>query len=107
MLAQVFGLWAYEDYLKTFVPAQFLAQGYNTSFPMEYGSSIVKANAFVFLEPSFLSQFLALALVVGVIVRVRSWQLLVLALGMASTLSGTGILLLVVGWASSSCARRG
>jgi len=97
MLAQVFGLWAYEDYLKTFVPAQFLAQGYNTSFPMEYGSSIVKANAFVFLEPSFLSQFLALALVVGVIVRVRSWQLLVLALGMASTLSGTGILLLVVG----------
>jgi hypothetical protein len=99
MLAQVAGLWAYEDYLKTFVPPDFLAQGYNTSFPIAYNSPIVKANAFVFLEPSFLCQYLALALVVGVIVRARSWQLLVLALGMVSTLSGTGILLLVVGMA--------
>jgi hypothetical protein len=97
MLAQVSGLWAYEDYLGTFVPPELLAQGYNTSFPIAYNSPIVKANAFVFLEPSFLCQYLALALVVGVIVRARSWQLLLLALGMASTLSGTGILLLVVG----------
>jgi hypothetical protein len=97
MLTQLLGLWTYEDYLKTFVPPAFLAQDYNTSFPMAYNSPVYKANAFVFLEPSFLCQYLALALVVGIIIRARAWQLLVLALGMASTLSGTGILLLVVG----------
>jgi hypothetical protein len=97
MLTQVFGLWAYEDYLDTFVPPDFLAQDYNTSFPIAWNSPIVKANAFVFLEPSFLCQYLALALIVGIIIRARAWQLLVLGLGMASTLSGTGILLVVVG----------
>jgi hypothetical protein len=97
MALQLAGVWAYEDYLDTYVPPDFLAQGYNTSFPIAYESPIYKSNAFVFLEPSFICQYLSLGLIVGIIVRARAWQLLVLALGMASTLSGTGILLLVVG----------
>jgi hypothetical protein len=97
MLTQIAGVWAYEDYLDTFVPPDFLVQGYNTSFPIAYQSPIVKANAFLFLEPSFLCQYLGLALIVGIIIRARAWQLLVLGLGMASTLSGTGILLVIVG----------
>jgi hypothetical protein len=99
MVTQFTGLWAYEDYLETFVPPDFLMPGYNTSFHMQYNSPINKANAFFFLEPSFLCQYCSLALIIGVLIRARAWQLLILALGMASTLSGTGILLLVVGTA--------
>jgi hypothetical protein len=97
MTTQLTGLWAYEDYVQTLVPPDWLAQGYNTSFPMTYNSPIYKANAFLFLEPSFLCQFLSLAILVGLLIKAPAWQLLLLGLGMACTLSGTGILLLVAG----------
>jgi hypothetical protein len=97
MTTQLAGVWAYEDYIDTFVPPDWLAQGYNTSFPMTYNSPIYKANAFLFLEPSFLCQFLALGILVGLLIKAPAWQLLLLGLGMACTLSGTGILLLIAG----------
>ena len=99
MLVQLAGVWSYTDYLGRLVPAGFLAQNFNTSIPIKYASPIYKANAFVFLEPSFLCQFLALAVIVAILIRAPAWQPLLLVLGMASTLSGTGILLLVVGGA--------
>lgn len=97
MAGQLTGVWAYQDYAGGFVPPQWLAQGYNTSFPMTWNSPIYKANAFLFLEPSFLCQFLALGVLVALLIRAPAWQPLLMGLGMACTLSGTGILLLVVG----------
>jgi hypothetical protein len=95
MVAQVLLGWKYEDFLMKWLPPDFLAQGYNTSYQLAWNNPVVKANAFFFLEPSFLCQFCALALIVSLLLRAPAWQPLVLGLGMAATLSGTGILLLV------------
>ena len=97
MLAQLLGGWVYTDYLQKWLGVDFVAQGYNTTNQISYTNTIVKANAFVFLEPSFLCQFLALALIVSLLIKAPAWQPLLLGLGMAATLSGTGILLLAAG----------
>lgn len=97
MLAQLLTGWVYTDYLARWLGNGWVAQGYNTTNQISYTNTIIKANAFVFLEPSFLSQFLALALIVSLLIKAPAWQPLMLGLGMAATLSGTGILLLAAG----------
>jgi hypothetical protein len=97
MLAQLLLGWKYEDFLMKWLSPGFLAQDYNTSYPVAYNNPVVKANAFLFLEPSFLCQFCALALIISLLLRAPAWQPLVLGLGMAATLAGTGILLLGLG----------
>jgi hypothetical protein len=96
-IGQLAGVWQYEDVLLRFVPSQLVVPNYNPSIPLEYGAEIYKANAFVMLEPSFLSQYCALAVLVGLVTRIRSWQLVVLIAGLASAVSGTGIVLLISG----------
>lgn len=97
MLAQVAGVWSYTDVLGRALPAAFLIEGYNTNIPIQWGASIHKSNAFVFLEPSFFSQYCGLALVIGLVLGVRVWQLVVLGLGLVVAVSGTGFFLLAVG----------
>lgn len=97
MLAQVSGVWPYTDYLAGWLQPEWLLNSYNTSNPIGYLSPIYKANAFVFLEPSFLSQFCALALLLALMLRRPAWQLMLLGAGVAASLSGTGILLLGFG----------
>ena len=97
MVAQVVLHWTYTDYLAKWVNADFLTVGFNTYNQISYTNPVAKANDFVFLEPSFLCQFCALALIISLLIRAPAWQPLILGLGMAATLSGTGILLLVVG----------
>lgn len=99
MAAQYSGAWSYQDYLGQAVPPELLVPGYNTNAPTGYLSPIFRGNAFVFLEPSFLSQFCALALLLALVRRAPAWQLGVLAGGLASAVSGTGFLLLAVGLA--------
>jgi hypothetical protein len=97
MAGQYTGAWRYKDYIGSWVPPTFLLQDYNTSAPTAYLSSIYRGNAFVFLEPSFLSQYCALAILIALVRRAPAWQLLVLAAGLASAVSGTGFLLLAAG----------
>lgn len=97
MVAQLLLGWPYTDYLQRWLGPTWLDLTFNTENPLSYNNPLVKANAFVFLEPSFLCQFCALALIVALLVRAPAWQQLLLGLGMAATLSGTGILLLVLG----------
>lgn len=97
LVSQLLGVWQYRDYLADYVPAEYLMANYNTAIPLVYGSSTYKSYAIVLLEPSFLSQLAALAIIIGLVLRVRAWQLVVLVAGMASAVSGTGILLLLCG----------
>lgn len=97
--SQFLGFWSYVEPLALVVPPQFLDQSYNVSNPIFYDSPVHRSQAFVFLEPSFLSQFCALAAVLGLVLRVRSWQVVVLVVGIASSVSGTGVVLLLVGLA--------
>jgi hypothetical protein len=79
------------------LPKAFVLQGYHTSYPVAYGSNIFKANGMVFLEPSFFSQFLALALVVHIHLRRRGAGAYLLMAGIVASVSGTGIILAIAG----------
>jgi hypothetical protein len=70
--------------------------GFNTSYPVQYGSSLYKSNGFVALEPSFASQFLAFGLVVSILRGSRWWRQLLYVLAVLTTVSGTGVLLLAI-----------
>jgi hypothetical protein len=94
---QLAGAWQYEDYLADILPPGLLIAGYNTSIPVMFGSSMYKSNGFVLLEPSFLSQYCALAVIVGLMLGIRAWQVLLLLSGLVSAVSGTGLVLLAVG----------
>lgn len=95
--SQLAGLWQWQDYLKKVLPPGYTIPGYNFSNYLYYGSGLNKSTAFVMLEPSFLSQLCALAILIGMMLHIRAWQLLLLAGGMASSVSGTGIVLLAAG----------
>jgi hypothetical protein len=95
--AQVAG-WTYRDLLDV-VPSRLLLQTYNTTYPVHYGSPIMKANAIVFLEPSFFSQFLAVALIVQLLLGGRRWRLPLYAAALLTTVSGTGLVLAGAGLA--------
>lgn len=96
LLTQLAGVWTFHDYLADVLPTSWLDSSFNFTNPLEYGSTSVKGNAFVMLEPSFLSQFCALGVGVALVLRARLWLVLLLLLGLASAVSGTGILLLGV-----------
>ncbi|GAA4674662.1 hypothetical protein GCM10025780_18940 [Frondihabitans cladoniiphilus] len=85
------------DWFTRLVPAQFLVQGYSPNAPVHYGQSLLRSNAFVFLEPSFLSLSLGMAVLVAVRTG-RGWfQLTILLAGMVPTLAGNGIAVLIPG----------
>jgi hypothetical protein len=95
--AQLAGVWHYTDLLASVVPGEFLIPGYSTSYPIQYGSEIYKSNAFVLLEPSFCSQFLAVAVIAQLLLGEQRRRILLYCLAMVTTVSGTGIVLLAVG----------
>ncbi len=86
--------WKYSDLLASVVPRSFLLHNFNTSYPVQYGASLYKANGFICLEPSYCSQYLALGLV-AYIVRGAHWRkVLLYIVATLATVSGTGLLLL-------------
>jgi hypothetical protein len=96
MLLQLAG-WSYQDVLLTRLPEDLFLEGFNTSYPVQYGSDVIKSNAFVFLEPSFLSQFIALAFVIELVLDTRLWRLALYLGALLTTVSGTGVVLLAFG----------
>jgi hypothetical protein len=94
-LTQLAHVWRYEDYVGEWVPPDLLVPGFNTSYPVTYGSPVFKANGLLLVEPSMLSQFCALGVVIALVLRARAWKVLVLVAGLASAVSGTGVVLLV------------
>lgn len=103
--AQIAG-WQYRDPLAT-LPSSLLLQTYNTFYPIAYGSSIIKTNAVVFLEPSFCSQYLALAIIVQLLLGRNRWRLVLYAAALLTTVSGTGVLLLGLGLCMLAIRRGG
>ena len=79
-----------------FIPAEYLIGGYNTVIPITYGSAIFKSNGFFFLEPSFFSQYLAIAIVLEVLFFQSATRMLVYSTASVVTYSGTGFILLIL-----------
>lgn len=76
--------------------AGLLIEGFNYQIPLRYQSPILKSNGVFFLEPSFYSQFLAVAIVAELVTRCRARALAVYAIAYATTYSGTGAMILAV-----------
>ena len=69
--------------------------GYNI-IDTTIGHHIIRANGVLFLEPSFFSQFMALALIIELVYFRRKVYLIILMLGILCSLSGTGILMILI-----------
>jgi hypothetical protein len=76
------------------LPPSFLQQGYLTTYPISFDSSIMKVNGWFYLEPSFFSQFLALSIIIEFVYFKRISRTPLLLVTLILTFSGTGILLL-------------
>jgi len=100
-------VWNYQDFILAFVPESLLFTGYNTSYPIEYGNPIIKANGFVFLEPSVYGQFLAVALLSALVRRAHWFRALLTGVALVCTISGTGLLFVAFGIAVLAVRRGG
>ena len=90
MLTQLAGI-SYQDWVAEIVPAPFLVDNYVISYPIAWGSELYKSNAWIALEPSFLSFMLGVCLVAAVVVRLRWWNVTVIFAGLLCTTAGSGL----------------
>lgn len=78
-----------------FVPdSLLLEEAYNVVIPVWYGATIYKANGIFLLEPSFLSQFAAVALVIEFLYFGSAARMGLFVLALIVAFSGTGLLIL-------------
>ena len=84
--------WAF--FMDTMFPKDFYKKGFNGLNEISYGSTIIKSNGVFFLEPSMLSQFMALAIIIELLYFNNLKRLAVYILTIAVTFSGTGIIML-------------
>jgi hypothetical protein len=78
------------------VPDAFVVQGFNGQGTIHYGSTLYRANGVFMLEPSFLTQFLAVAIVAEAALSKRLLRLTLYAVGILVAHAGTGIMILLV-----------
>lgn len=89
------------------VPNSIKLSGFNTYYPLSYGSKLIKSNGWIYLEPSFFSQFMALGIIIVLNDSNRQFDkktiafLILFILGLIFSFSGTGILLLIVAFIPS------
>ena len=95
ILLQLVGV-GYRDLLAQYVPSSLLVQNFVITYPIAWGSPIYKANAWLALEPSFLSFMLGVALVAALISRRHPMLVLWIGLGLLCTTAGSGIAVVVV-----------
>jgi hypothetical protein len=105
VLVQLLGF-GYRDFLGEYVPAQFLVQGYNSSYPIAYESPFYKSNAWLALEPSFLSFMLGVCIVSAILVKAHPVKLLVLVAGLLATTAGSGFAVVGVAVVAMVASRR-
>jgi hypothetical protein len=83
----------YVDWVAEFVPQNLLVQDFNVTYPIAWGSTIYKSNAWLALEPSFLSFMLGACLLAALITRMSAFKAMLLLAGLLSTLAGSGLAL--------------
>ncbi|HEY0940192.1 MAG TPA: hypothetical protein VGE08_08860 [Steroidobacter sp.] len=78
------------------IPQDFVVQGFNAQGTINYHSTQLRATGVFMLEPSFLTQFLAVAIVAESVTNRRLWPLGLYAIGILVAHAGTGILILLI-----------
>lgn len=88
--------WQYWPNLDQILPKNLLIPFFNYVQPIVWGMNYMKPNGVFFLEVSFLSQFIALALGIEVVLFKRWWRVATLTGAVFITFAGTGLLLLLL-----------
>ncbi|GFE88536.1 hypothetical protein [Steroidobacter agaridevorans] len=78
------------------LPPDFIVQGFNAQGTVSYYSTQVRATGMFMLEPSFLTQFLAVAIVAESVTTRRLWPLGLYVAGILVAHAGTGIAILLI-----------
>jgi hypothetical protein len=96
MGSQLAGL-GYRDWFATLVPDSLLLDGFVITYPVEYGSDLMRANAWIGLEPSIVSALLGVGVLAALLVGAPWVRVLVLLGGLFATVSGSGFAVLAAG----------
>lgn len=88
--------WQYWPNLDRLLPPSLLIPYFNYIQPIVWGMNYMKPNGVFFLEVSFLSQFIALALGIELVVFRRWWRIALFTTAVFITFAGTGLLLLLL-----------
>ena len=90
------------------VPSRFLMEAgiFNTSNPIFYGSSIMRANGMFLVEPAVFSQVMAIAIIVEMLYFHRPARLLLYFAGLLISVSGTGWLVLIAFGTAAAAGRQ-
>ena len=94
IVTQLVGI-GYRDWVDQIVPAPFLVNGYVISYPIVYGSELYKSNAWIALEPSFLSFMLGVCVVAAILARLHWVKVMVIFAGLLCTTAGSGLAIVV------------
>lgn len=82
--------------IENFVPEAFIIDGFNMQAPIAYGETAYRVNGIFFSEPSFFSQFMAVAIVVELLTSNRLLRVALFGLALLLSYSGTGVILLAI-----------
>jgi hypothetical protein len=82
--------------LENFVPDAYLIKGFNMQAPIAYGETAYRVNGIFFAEPSFFSQFMAVAIIVELLTSNRLLRVALYGLALLLSYSGTGVILLAI-----------
>lgn len=86
----------YRDWLLYFFP-RFIDE-FNTSIPLFQGSSLFRSNGLFLLEPSFYSQYLAIAILLDIFFFKNFKRLPLFILAILLSFAGTGLVILFFGF---------
>lgn len=78
------------------VPQEFVVQGFNAQGTIHYASTQVRATGVFMLEPSFLTQFLAIAIIAEALTSTKLLRLALYGAGILVAHAGTGMLILLI-----------
>ncbi|MET0657549.1 MAG: hypothetical protein ABW110_05255, partial [Steroidobacteraceae bacterium] len=82
--------------IENFAPKEFVVQLFNQQAPLAYGATLYRSNGVFMIEPSMLSQLLAVALLIELSSRTDVRRSALYCLGIVFTYSGTGLAILAV-----------
>lgn len=82
--------------IENLMPLEFTVRNYNPEAALSYGSTIYRANGIFLMEPSYLSQLLAISIMMELCTRNRWWHMLLSAVAILVSYSGTGLMILAL-----------
>jgi hypothetical protein len=87
----------YVDPVEEYLPRWIVLHGFNTTYPVEFGAALYRANGWIGLEASIASFLIGLGLLAGFLIKAPVWKLVVLIIGQFCTFAGSGFLVILVG----------